>query len=73
MLTLPKMAENVRGGKMNIISKKKKYDFSQAENFEILSQIKLGNSINSSDFSAVLYSCSGWSLLLFTPVTKKPS
>lgn len=59
-------------GKMNVISEKKS-DFSQAENFEILSQMKLGNSINSSDFSAVHNSCLGWSLLLLTQKPKTPA
>jgi hypothetical protein len=38
-----------------------------------LNQMKQGISINSSDFSTDHNSCSGWSLLLFTPGTKKPS
>ena len=41
----PQVAENVRGGTMNIISEKKS-DFTHAENFKILSQMKRGNSIN---------------------------
>lgn len=50
----------------------KKSDFPHAKNFKILRQMKQGISINSSDFSAVHNFCAGWSLLLFTPGTKKP-